>query len=73
MDDNGTYTCRYAHQDVDSSCKVHVSELPLAISQGLNDEYIITENDDLVLNLELNKISFLKAEWLKRWCSNRKQ
>lgn len=65
MDDNGTYTCRYPSQDVDSSCKVRVTELPLAIAQGLNEEYVITENDDLILNLELNKMNFLKYEWLK--------
>ncbi|CAF4058083.1 unnamed protein product, partial [Rotaria sordida] len=65
MDDQGTYTCLYPSQHVDSSCKVHVNELPLAIVQNLNDEYLITENDDLILNIELNKISFLKYEWLK--------
>jgi len=65
MDDNGTYTCRYSPQHVDSLCKVRVNELPLAIIQNLNDEYIITENDDLILNIELNKITFLKFEWLK--------
>jgi hypothetical protein len=65
MDDNGTYTCRYSPQHVDSLCKVRVTELPLAIVQNLNDEYLITENDDLILNIELNKITFLKFEWLK--------
>jgi hypothetical protein len=65
MDDNATYTCRYSPQHVDSLCKVRVIELPLAFVQNLNDEYIITENDDLILNLELNKITFLKFEWLK--------
>lgn len=65
MDDQGTYSCLYPSQKVDSSCKVHVSELPLAIVQGLNDEYTITENDDLVLNIELNKMTPLKYEWLK--------
>ena len=65
MDDNGTYTCRYPSQNVDSECKVHVLELPLAVVQDLNDEYIITENDDLLLNIELNKINSLKYEWLK--------
>jgi hypothetical protein len=65
MDDNGSYTCRYTPQNVDSTCKVHVSELPLAIIQNLNDEYIITENDDLILNIELNKINFLKSDWIK--------
>ncbi|CAF4626911.1 unnamed protein product, partial [Rotaria sp. Silwood2] len=52
MDDQGTYTCLYPSQHVDSTCKVHVNELPLAIVQGFNDEYIITENDDLILNIE---------------------
>jgi titin len=65
MDDNGTYTCRYPSQHVDSTCKVHVNELPLAIAQGLNDEYTITENDDLILHIELNKMNFLKYEWVK--------
>ncbi|UJR23285.1 hypothetical protein I4U23_026301 [Adineta vaga] len=65
MDDNGTYTCRYPSQNVDSSCKVHVTELPLAFVQSLNEEYVITENDDLILNLELNKMNFLKYEWLQ--------
>ena len=65
MDDQGTYTCRYSPQHVDSSCKVHVNELPLAIIQNLNDEYTITENDDLILNIELNKTTSLKVEWLK--------
>lgn len=65
MDDNATYTCRYSPQHVDSSCKVHVTELPLAIVQNLNEEYQITENDDLTLSVDLNKITFLKSEWLK--------
>jgi hypothetical protein len=65
IDDNGTYTCRYPSQDVDSSCKVRVNELPIAIVQGLNDEYTITENDDLILAIELNKMTTLKYEWLK--------
>lgn len=65
MDDQGTYTCRYSPQNVDSSAKVRVTELPLAIAQNLNEEYIITENDDLVLSLELNKVTPLKFEWLK--------
>ena len=65
MDDNATYTCRYSPQHVDSLCKVRVTELPLAIVQILNEEYIITENDDLLLTVELNKITFLKSEWLK--------
>jgi titin len=65
MDDNGTYTCRYPSQHVDSLCKVRVTELPLAFVQDLNPEYIITENDDLILNVELNKITSLKSEWVK--------
>lgn len=65
MDDNATYTCRYSPQHVDSLCKVRVNELPLAFAQNLNDEYTITENDDLILSVELNKITFLKFEWLK--------
>ncbi|CAF3389468.1 unnamed protein product [Rotaria socialis] len=65
MDDQGTYTCLYPSQRVDSTCKVHVNELPLAFVQGLNEEYIVTENDDLILSVELNKMTPLKCEWLK--------
>lgn len=65
MDDIGTYTCRYPSQHVDSSCKVRVTELPLAIVQGLTEEYAVTENDDLIFNVELNKANSLKYEWLK--------
>ena len=65
IDDQGTYTCRYAHQNVDSSCKVRVTELPLAFVQNLNEQYAITENDDLILTIELNKVTPLKYEWLK--------
>ena len=65
LDDNGTYTCRYTPQHVDSSCKVRVTELPLAIVQNLNEEYLITENDDLILSVELNKTTLLKSEWCK--------
>ena len=65
LDDNGTYTCRYSPQHVDSTCKVKVTELPLAIVQGLNDEYFITENDDLIMTVEVNKINSLKFEWIR--------
>ena len=65
MDDNGTYTCRYLSQNVDSSCKVRVTELPLAIVNGLNEEYIIGENDDLILSIDLNKVNTLTYEWFK--------
>ena len=65
MDDQGTYTCRYPSQRVDSLCKVRVTELPLAVVQGLNDEYAITENDDLIFTVDLNKVNSLKYEWLK--------
>lgn len=65
MDDQGTYTCTYPSQRVNSTCKVHVAELPLAIVQGLNEEYTVTENDDITLSVELNKMTPLKYEWLK--------
>jgi hypothetical protein len=65
LDDAGTYTCRYQSQQVDSSSKVRVTELPLAFVQGLNEEYTVTENDDVVLSIELNKANSLKYEWLK--------
>ncbi|CAF3878648.1 unnamed protein product, partial [Adineta steineri] len=65
MNDNATYSCRYPSQNVESSCKVHVTELPLGFVQGLNEEYVITENDDLILVVELNKMNLLQYEWLK--------
>lgn len=65
LDDNGTYSCRYPSHNAESSCKVRVTELPLAFVQTLNENAEVTENDDLVLNVELNKVTPLKYEWLK--------
>ncbi|CAF0907895.1 unnamed protein product, partial [Didymodactylos carnosus] len=64
MDDAATYTCRYS-TDAQSSGKLRVTELPVAIVTPMTEEQTITENDDLVLTVELNKPNVQNIIWLK--------